>query len=222
VCLLGAARGIVRGYRQRGPPIRRSKNNLFRDDLIDGGCGHVSNRSGFLQSHDPDLLRVNLLPSGSATVQRKGILFESLYYEAQTPDFERWKVKAHESSVYSLPISHDPRFVDVIYIRPLYGASTLMPCTLSPLSQQFAGWSFAEVQDHQKKQKAEEEHHASDTLENKVNIHTYAESVIDGARAKNKLARGSSKAARKASGGNITCHCGRRKYHVFHYRKMYW
>lgn len=73
----------------------------------------IENKKGRLKTIDRDILRLNILPRGKASVSRAGIKFKGLSYSSDKAISEQWFVKP---SVKSIEIVYDPRNVNKIYI----------------------------------------------------------------------------------------------------------
>ena len=76
----------------------------------------VQNRNGYLRSLPPEIVRLHLLPTATASVTPKGIYFQSLYYTCEKATIEQWFVKARVSGRWKIPIAFDPRNLDNIYL----------------------------------------------------------------------------------------------------------
>ncbi|WP_160679334.1 Mu transposase C-terminal domain-containing protein [Clostridium sp. C8-1-8] len=73
----------------------------------------IENKKGRLRLADRELLRLNVLPKGRASISRAGIRFKGLYYGSQKAIEEQWFIK---SKVRSLEVVYDPRNMNNIYI----------------------------------------------------------------------------------------------------------
>jgi putative transposase len=89
----------------------------------------VRNRSGHLRTLPADVVRLNLLPQGQASITRRGILFESLLYSCDLAIQENWFVNARVQGRQKIPVAYDPRLTDVIYLH-LDNGRRIEPCYL--------------------------------------------------------------------------------------------
>ncbi len=86
------------------------------------------------------------MPTGSATVTPKGIRFQGVHYTTDRALREQWYVRARSEGTWTVPVSYDPRSMDVIYLRASDGSS-FDPCTLLPDEERFNGVMLEEVLD---------------------------------------------------------------------------
>ncbi|MEP0885455.1 Mu transposase C-terminal domain-containing protein [Trichocoleus sp. ST-U3] len=81
----------------------------------------IANRSGRLRTFPEDIVKLNLMPTGKATITAKGIKFKGMYYTCEKARRELWFEKARSNllskSDKSLDISYDPRKPNFIYLR---------------------------------------------------------------------------------------------------------
>lgn len=73
----------------------------------------IENKKGRLKSVDRDVLRLNILPRGKASVSRAGIKFKGLSYSSNKAISQQWFIKP---TARSIDIVYDPRNVNKIYI----------------------------------------------------------------------------------------------------------
>lgn len=73
----------------------------------------IENRKGRLKTVDRDVLRLNILPKGKASISRAGIRFNGLYYSSDKAIKEQWFIK---NNVRNIDIVYDPRNMNNIYI----------------------------------------------------------------------------------------------------------
>ncbi|MFZ2798621.1 MAG: Mu transposase C-terminal domain-containing protein, partial [Syntrophorhabdus sp.] len=105
----------------------------------------IANRSGHLREKDADLVRLNLMPQGVAKVTDSGLYFKGIYYASERALREQWFIKARTDKEWNVPISYDPRLVDIIYLR--LEKNTIEPCYLTKRSAKYAGHTLEEVMD---------------------------------------------------------------------------
>ncbi len=106
----------------------------------------IGNRGGHLREKSPETIRLNLMPTGSATVTPKGIRFQGVHYTTARALREQWYVRARSEGTWTVPVSYDPRNMEVIYLRAGDGSS-FDPCTLLPDEERFNGVMLEEVLD---------------------------------------------------------------------------
>ncbi|MBM7616167.1 Mu transposase C-terminal domain-containing protein [Alkaliphilus hydrothermalis] len=73
----------------------------------------INNKKGRLRVVDRDIMRLNILPKGKASVSRAGFKFKGLYYSSQKAIEEQWFLKPKYRWI---EIVYDPRDMNQIYI----------------------------------------------------------------------------------------------------------
>ncbi|TCO71810.1 Mu transposase C-terminal domain-containing protein [Marinisporobacter balticus] len=73
----------------------------------------IKNKKGRLRVIDRDIMKLNLLPRGKASISRAGLKFKKLFYSSQKAIEEQWFVKAKQRWV---DVVYDPRNMNDIYI----------------------------------------------------------------------------------------------------------
>jgi hypothetical protein len=77
----------------------------------------IPNRSGRLRSCDEDIVRLCLMPTGTATVSAKGIHFKGIYYLNERAIANHWFETARAKGGFKVDVSYDPRNMSRIYMR---------------------------------------------------------------------------------------------------------
>ena len=81
----------------------------------------IANRSGRLRTFPEDIIKLNLMPTGKATITARGIKFKGMYYSCEKAVKEYWFEKARSNllskSEKSLAVSYDIRKPNFIYLR---------------------------------------------------------------------------------------------------------
>ena len=156
----------------------------------------IQNRTGHLRTADPAIIRSNLLPHGSATVTFKGIKFRGLHYSCDRAIQERWFERARSSKSWQVEVGHDPRTVDVLFLRGL-GGGRIEPCKLLEADQRFQHLSRAEVDDFFLSQKEVIDGSKSHDLQSKAVFHANRDAIVSHATEQGAIANhGLKKAAR--------------------------
>lgn len=91
------------------------------------------NRKGRLKTVNREILRLNILPKGKASVSRAGIRFNNLYYSSDKAIKEQWFIR---NKIRSIEIVYDPRNMNNIYI-PFDDGSSYDECYLVSTSIQY-------------------------------------------------------------------------------------
>lgn len=101
----------------------------------------IENRKGRLKTVDREVLRLNILPKGKASVSRAGIRFKGLYYSSDKAVKEQWFVNL---KVRSIEIVYDPRNMSKIYI-PYNNGLDYDECYLINTSIQYKNCLLEEI-----------------------------------------------------------------------------
>ncbi|MGH4138277.1 AAA family ATPase [Clostridium sp.] len=101
----------------------------------------IENKKGRLKTVDRDVLRLNILPRGKASVSRAGIKFKGLSYSSDKAISQQWFIK---STVRSIEIVYDPRNVSEIYI-PHDNGLGYEECYLLEVSNQYKDCILEEI-----------------------------------------------------------------------------
>lgn len=83
----------------------------------------IVNRAGKLRTVPEDIVKLNLMPTGTASVTERGIRFASMYYKSEKTISENWFERARNKGNWKIDISYDPRNMNYIYIRSTDGRS---------------------------------------------------------------------------------------------------
>lgn len=141
----------------------------------------IQNRKGRLRTVDRNILRLNVLPRGKATISRAGIKFKNLLYGSRQAIEEQWYLKLKNRS---LEIVYDPRHIEKIYI-PYDNGTDFEICILLEPSQQYKGDFLEEIIFHQQLRNELEEMERTNQIQLTVNTDAALEEIIKKA-AKNK------------------------------------
>lgn len=157
----------------------------------------IENRAGHLRTMDPNIIRLNLLPRGSATASRQGLRFQGFYYTCPTAEEQGWFIRQKGRRWKKTDVVYDPRLVDMIYIRTEDGKG-MEPCTLLPKYRAFKGHTWDEVKDRRKRRRADRQISETARLEKEANVTARTGHVVSKAQEETaKATAGMSKTARK-------------------------
>ncbi|MFD1385187.1 Mu transposase C-terminal domain-containing protein [Oceanobacillus oncorhynchi subsp. oncorhynchi] len=141
----------------------------------------IQNRKGRLRTVDRNILRLNVLPRGKATISRAGIKFKNLLYGSRQAIEEQWYLKLKNRS---LEIVYDPRHTEKIYI-PHDNGIDFETCILLEPSQQYKGDFLEEIVFQQHLRNELEEMERTNQIQLTVNTDAALEEIIKKA-VKNK------------------------------------
>ncbi|WP_026558821.1 Mu transposase C-terminal domain-containing protein [Bacillus sp. J37] len=142
----------------------------------------IKNRKGRLRTVDRNILRLNVLPRGKATISRAGIKFKNLLYGSRQALEEQWYLKLKNKSI---EIVYDPRNVEKIYIPHDDGIS-FETCSLLEPSYQYKHDILEEVIFQQQLRNELEEIERSEQIQLTINTDTMLEDIINKAKKKKK------------------------------------
>ena len=165
-------------------------------DLWNWGLRH---RTGCLREKDIDTVRMNLLPQAEASVTQNGILFSNLYYTSDYALKRQWPELAGESGRWKIPIVHDPRSRNRIYLR-LDNGKRLEVCHLVEAEDTFRDRDWYETLDEfelraQRKQGSKTRH-----IRSRARFHASTRAIVTRAHRKNADARDESSNNARISG----------------------
>jgi hypothetical protein len=101
----------------------------------------IENKKGRLKTVNREILRLNILPRGKASVSRAGIRFKGLYYSSDKAIKEQWFIN---NKVRSIEIVYDPRNMNKIYI-PFDNGLSYDECYLISTSMQYKNCLLEEI-----------------------------------------------------------------------------
>ncbi|MEX3748292.1 MULTISPECIES: Mu transposase C-terminal domain-containing protein [Lysinibacillus] len=144
----------------------------------------IQNRKGRLRTVDRDILRLNVLPRGRATVSRAGIKFKNLLYGSKRAIEEQWYAKLKNKSI---DIVYDSRHLDKIYI-PNDNGMDYETCILLEPSQQYKIDFLEDVVFQQQLRNELEEEERSKQVQLAINTDTMMDQIIKAAEQKKQKA----------------------------------
>ena len=101
----------------------------------------IENKKGRLRVIDRDIMRLNILPKGKASVSRAGFKFRDLYYSSKKAVEEQWFINPKHRWI---EIVYDPRNMNQIYI-PHEDGKDYEVCYLLEKSRQYKDCLFEEI-----------------------------------------------------------------------------
>jgi hypothetical protein len=106
----------------------------------------IENRTGRLKKVPEELVKLNLMYSGNATVTGAGIRFKGMHYSCDIALKEQWFVKARTQGTWNVPVRYDPRLTDRIYLW-LDNGRKFETCSLLEREERYKHRRFEEVED---------------------------------------------------------------------------
>ncbi|PFW97784.1 transposase [Bacillus pseudomycoides] len=140
----------------------------------------IQSRKGRLRIVDRNILRLNVLPRGNATISRAGIKFKNLLYSSKQAIEEQWYLKLKDKSI---EIVYDPRNVEKIYI-PHDNGMDFESCILLEPSQQYRNDFLEEIIFQQQLRSELEEIERSNQIQLTINTDAKMDEIIKKAKKK--------------------------------------
>ncbi len=107
----------------------------------------IENRVGHLRTMPQEVIRLNLLPQGVASIARDGIHFQGLRYTCERAEKENWYINARERGRQKIDVAYDMRRADTLYLR-LSDHRQIAPCHLVPKFNAYQGLDWYEAQEY--------------------------------------------------------------------------
>ena len=144
----------------------------------------ISNRSGRLVSFPEDILKLNLMPAGRATVTGRGIRFKGMRYSCDQAIEEQWfdQARSHalEAADKYLDVSYDPRSMNFIYIR-FEGGRGFEKCFLLPSEERYRDKSLDEIEYLREYERLTCQRSRGEELQKSVDLAAHIEHIVNGA-----------------------------------------
>ncbi|PFU56996.1 Mu transposase C-terminal domain-containing protein [Bacillus thuringiensis] len=153
----------------------------------------IQNRKGRLRTVDRNILRLNVLPRGNATISRAGIKFKNLLYSSKQAIEEQWYLKLKDRSI---EIVYDPRSVEKIYI-PHDDGMDFESCILLEPSQQYRNDFLEEIIFQQQLRSELEEIERSNQIQLTINTDAKMDEIIKKAKKKKQQSLNTSTSKRE-------------------------
>lgn len=137
----------------------------------------IKNRSGKLSYHNPNLVKLHLLPKDTASVTESGIRFKKMHYICDKAVKQSWFSTANIKGSWKVNIAYDPRDMTNIYILNDNGMEYEV-CKLLPKEERYSGKSLDEIEyllNYEDKDQKEYEH---TQLTEDINLINKVESVV--------------------------------------------
>lgn len=138
----------------------------------------VQNRSGKLRYVQEDVVKLNLMPTGTATVTLQGIKFNGMIYASKQSLKEKWFEKARTRGTWKVEVNYDPRILDFIYIRD-DGGLNYEKCFLLEHQQRYKDKTIEEVNYLLEYEKLQEKKYSDKKIQAKVDLISEIENIVE-------------------------------------------
>lgn len=138
----------------------------------------IQNRSGKLKTISHDIVKLNLMPRGKATVLRSGIKFNKMLYSCDIAIKEKWYTIAELKGSWSITICYDPRNINFIYI-PLKEGNAFEKCQLLEKNHVYRDKTLEEVEDRLYEERMNKDKNFKSDLQERVNLDEKIRTIVN-------------------------------------------
>jgi hypothetical protein len=137
----------------------------------------IANRSGKLRYVPEDIVKLNLMPTGTATVTSQGIKFNGMLYGSKQSLKEKWFEKARNRDTWKVSVSYDPRKMDYIYIRDDKGLS-YEKCFLLEHQQRYKDKTLDEINYLLEYERQQQKKYSGNKIQAKIDLISEIENIV--------------------------------------------
>ena len=137
----------------------------------------IAKRSGKLRYVPEDIVKLNLMPTGTATVTSQGIKFNGMLYGSKQSLKEKWFEKARNRDTWKVSVSYDPRKMDYIYIRDDKGLS-YEKCFLLEHQQRYKDKTLDEINYLLEYERQQEKKYSGNKIQAKIDLISEIENIV--------------------------------------------
>ncbi|UZP03730.1 transposase [Clostridium botulinum] len=134
----------------------------------------IENKKGRLKTVDREIFRLNILPTGKASISRAGIRFKGLYYSSDKAIKEQWFINL---KVRSIKVVYDPRNINKIYILHNSGLD-YDKCYLTDVSLQYKDCLLEEIIFNEELESELREKDLRDQHQNNIDLEKEIENIV--------------------------------------------
>ncbi|MGG7162974.1 Mu transposase C-terminal domain-containing protein [Clostridium ihumii] len=134
----------------------------------------IKNKKGRLKTVDREVLRLNILPKGKASISRAGIRFKGLYYSSDKAIKEQWFINL---KIRNIDVVYDPRNINKIYI-PYNNGMDYDECYLIDTSLQYKDCLLEEIVFNEEMESELKERHLREQNQNNIDLEKEMDKII--------------------------------------------
>lgn len=142
----------------------------------------IANRSGRLKTFPEDIIKLNFMPSGRATITSEGIKFKKLPYTCEKARREQWFERARSGTLGKsekyLDISYDPRQPEYIYIRSSDGKN-YEKCSITDPEERYVGKTWEEIEYLLAYEQMQKQKYEGKETQTKVDLMAKFENIVE-------------------------------------------
>lgn len=137
----------------------------------------ITHRSGILRSFPEDIVKLNLMPTDSASITEKGIKYKKMYYSCNKAIEELWFETARNKESLKKDISCDPRNMNFIYIRTDEGRG-FEKCYLLD-DRKYSNKTLEEIQYLEEYESLEKALNSGEQLQSRIDLISEIENTVN-------------------------------------------
>ncbi|MEK5063642.1 Mu transposase C-terminal domain-containing protein [Cytobacillus sp. FSL R5-0596] len=160
---------------QRTPKMLKDNVPPIPREIWNWGLGKDYSKP---REFDEITIKLNLMPTGKATVTRDGIQFGKMKYDSYKANEKDWYTKAHLKGNWEVDISYDPRNMNSIYIREK-GGEGFISCTLNSYQEKFKNRDIQEIEYLNNKEAYDKKLRKQEQKEHKINFKMEIEHIVE-------------------------------------------
>lgn len=141
----------------------------------------LEHRTGRLRFISEELIKLNVMPIGSARVTKEGIKFKNILYTCNLANTEGWFIKARNQGSWKIQVSYDPRNMNYIYIKS-DKERTFEACVIKNSHKKYFNKSLAEIEEIKSEQKILESKSVKKNLNYSINLYKDIEGIVNEAK----------------------------------------
>lgn len=143
----------------------------------------VINRNGRLKKQPENIVKLNLMLQGEATVTASGIQFKGMHYSCDVALREQWFVKARAGKSWRIKVCYDPRTTNEIFLWLDHGHQ-FETCTLLEREVRFFNKRVEEVEDLLEIERYQGRQHEVDNMMSKMELDAKTKAIVETAAKK--------------------------------------
>lgn len=148
----------------------------------------IANRAGKLRSLPEEIVKLNLMPEGNATINARGIKFRNMYYSSKEALIRKDFEKARNFGSWKIKVSFDPRNMNNIYIRSADGKK-FEQCFLLEHQERYLNKTIEEIEYLTLYEKLEKQKNDDTLIQSKSDLMADIETIVKNAEKETKEAQ---------------------------------
>nr|WP_246427779.1 Mu transposase C-terminal domain-containing protein [Paenibacillus phyllosphaerae] len=147
----------------------------------------IINRNGRLKKQPENIVKLNLMYQGEATVTAAGIQFKGMHYGCELAMREQWFVIARANKTWRVKVCYDPRSTNEIYLW-LDEGRQFETCMLLEREERYRNKRIEEVEDLLEIERYQGRHQGSNNMLSKIELDAHTKAIVDAAAKKTEEA----------------------------------